>query len=111
MKGSIGVHMGLRSIAPPPLRQVKQTVMLTKTAKLRLAWMDYYQAKTPTDKPHVERFIGTLEQKCLQWGGVATDIRDQQDVVNQRLKKYHSYCPYQSLNYLTPDEYQAKLNK
>ena len=64
---------------------------------------------TPKDKPHVERFIGSLERECIQRGGVATDLHDQQDIINRWLEKYHSYRPHQSLNYLTPNEYQAKL--
>ena len=72
---------------------------------------DHYWARphTPKDKPHVERFIGTLEKECIQWGGLATDAVDQQDIVDRWLTKYHSYRPHQSLGYLTPDEYQAKL--
>lgn len=72
---------------------------------------EHYWARprTPKDKPHVERLIGSLERECLQWGGVATDLRDQQDSINQWLTKYHSYRPHQSLGYLTPDEYTAKL--
>ncbi len=69
----------------------------------------FARPKTPKDKPHVERFIGTLEQECIRWGGVATDLADQQAVISQWLKKYHSYRPHQALGYLTPDEYQAKL--
>ncbi len=64
---------------------------------------------TPKDKPHVERFIGSLERECIQWGGLATDLADQQAIVDQWLHKYHSYRPHQALNYLTPDAYQAKL--
>lgn len=64
---------------------------------------------TPKDKPHVERFIGTLERECLQWGGVATDKQDQQHIIDEWLTKYHSYRPHQALNYLTPNEYLAKL--
>lgn len=72
---------------------------------------EHYFARphTPKDKPHVERFIGSLERECIQWGGLATDVPDQQHIINQWLKKYHSYRPHQSLNYLTPDEYSAKL--
>lgn len=66
--------------------------------------------RTPKDKPHVERFIGTLEKECLQWGGVTIDQKDQQAVIDTWLKKYHSYRPHQSLNYLTPDEYKATLH-
>jgi transposase InsO family protein len=64
---------------------------------------------TPKDKPHIERFIGTLERECLQWGGVATNTQDQQDTISSWLKKYHDYRPHQALGYLTPNEYKAKL--
>lgn len=72
---------------------------------------DHYFARphTPKDKPHVERFIGSLERECIQWGGLATDLADQQEIINQWLNKYHSYRPHQSLGYLTPDEYQTKI--
>ncbi len=72
---------------------------------------DHYFARphTPKDKPHVERFIGTLERECLQRGGVATNTQDQQNTISSWLKKYHSYRPHQALGYLTPDEYTAKL--
>lgn len=82
------------------------------TALLQTQLTEHYWARphTPKDKPHVERFIGSLERECLQWGGVSIDTRDQQDVINQWLTKYHDYRPHQSLNYLTPAEYLAKLN-
>jgi putative transposase len=72
---------------------------------------NHYWARphSPKDKPHVERFIGTLERECLQWGGLATDLADQQAIVDDWLSKYHSYRPHQALGYLTPDEYKAKL--
>jgi transposase InsO family protein len=73
---------------------------------------EHYWARphTPKDKPHVERFIGSLERECIQWGGVVTDLADQQQVINQWLRKYHSYRPHQALGYLTPNEYLVKLN-
>jgi transposase InsO family protein len=70
----------------------------------------FARPRTPKDKPHVESFIGTLEREFIQWGGVAIDLADQQDMLDAWLKKYHSYRPHQSLNYLTPDEYATKLN-
>lgn len=72
---------------------------------------EHYWARpyTPKDKPHVERFIETLEKECLQWGGVTIDQKDQQQIIDNWLHKYHTYRPHQSLNYLTPDEYKAKL--
>jgi len=69
----------------------------------------FARPRRPKDKPHVERFIGTLERECLQWGGVAIDTKDQQQIINQWLKKYHDYRPHQTLGYLTPNEYKAKL--
>jgi transposase InsO family protein len=69
----------------------------------------FARPRTPKDKPHVERFIGTLEREFIQWGGVALDVADQQQLVDAWLKKYHSFRPHQSLGYLTPDEYLAKL--
>lgn len=65
--------------------------------------------RTPKDKPVVERFIGSLERECIQWGGVATDLKDQQDIINTWLDKYHNYRPHESLNYLTPNEYKEKI--
>lgn len=69
----------------------------------------FARPKTPKDKPYVERFIGTLERECLQRGGVAIDLADQQATIDAWLTKYHSYRPHQALGYLTPNEYQAKL--
>jgi transposase InsO family protein len=73
--------------------------------------VEHYWARphTPKDKPHVERFIGSLERECIQWGGLAIDVAEQQQIINQWLNKYHSYRPHQALNYLTPNEYRAKL--
>lgn len=69
----------------------------------------FARPRTPKDKPYVERFIGTLEKEFIQWGGVAIDLADQQSMVDAWLEKYHNYRPHQALNYLTPNEYKAKL--
>lgn len=73
--------------------------------------VDQYFARpyTPKDKPYVERFIGTLERECIQWGGLVIDLADQQAVIDQWLHKYHTYRPHAALGYLTPDAYAAKL--
>lgn len=71
----------------------------------------FARPRTPKDKPHVESFIGTLEKEFIQWGGVAIDLNDQQKMVDNWLSKYHSYRPHQSLDYLTPDEYVAKIRE
>jgi transposase InsO family protein len=82
------------------------------TALLETQSTEHFWARprTPKDKPHVERFIGTLERECIQWGGLATDTKDQQDIINTWLDKYHNYRPHQSLGYLTPNEYKSKLD-
>jgi|SRR5687767_7861139 len=69
----------------------------------------FARPRTPKDKPHVERFIGTIEREFIQWGGVAIDVADQQKMMNAWLQKYHSYRPHQALGYLTPDEYRRKI--
>lgn len=71
----------------------------------------FARPRTPKDKPHVERFIGTLEREFIQWGGVAVDVADQQEMVDTWLQKYHAYRPHQSLGYLTPNEYQTKITR
>jgi len=73
--------------------------------------IDHYFARprTPKDKPYVERVIGTLERECIQWGGLATELAEQQEVIDAWLTKYHTYRPHQALGYLTPDAYAAKL--
>jgi transposase InsO family protein len=75
--------------------------------------VDQYFARpyTPKDKPHVERFIGTLERECIQWGGLVTDLTDQQAVIDDWLTKYHTYRPHAALSYLTPNAYAAKLER
>jgi len=69
----------------------------------------FARPRTPKDKPYVERVIGSIERECLQWGGVAINLEDQQRVIDRWLEKYHSYRPHQALGYLTPDEYYATL--
>lgn len=69
----------------------------------------FARPRTPKDKPYVERVIGTLERECIQWGGIGFDVPEQQAVIDDWLKKYHSYRPHQALGYLTPDEYAARL--
>lgn len=69
----------------------------------------FARPRAPKDKPHVERMIGTLERECIQWGGIAIDLKDQQMIIDTWLKKYHSYRPHQALDYLTPDEYYATV--
>lgn len=65
--------------------------------------------RTPKDKPYVERMIGTLERECIQWGGLALTVAEQQTEIDQWLRQYHDYRPHQALGYLTPNEYSERL--
>jgi len=60
---------------------------------------------------HNQNIFNTLEREFIQWGGIAIDVADQQDMVDTWLTKYHSYRPHQALGYLTPDEYLTKLHE
>ena len=63
----------------------------------------------PKDKPFVERVIGSFETECLALGGLADTVADQQKIANAWLAKYHYYRPHEALNYLTPQQFSAKL--
>ena len=63
----------------------------------------------PQDKPFVERLIGSFETECLSFGGVADTVAAQQQIANAWLAKYHHYRPHAALNYLTPNEFAAKI--
>lgn len=41
--GRMDYSSAIRDVAPPQLKRVQLTVSLSKTAKLRLQWMDYYR--------------------------------------------------------------------
>ncbi|HEX9502968.1 MAG TPA: integrase core domain-containing protein [Patescibacteria group bacterium] len=75
-----------------------------------LASMDipryFSRVKTPKDNPFVERFNGTLKQEFLRMGNWTDDINEFNRKLNQWLLKYNCYRPHQSLNYLTPFQYQ-----
>ena len=48
----------------------------------------------PKDKPHIERFIGTLERECIQWGGLVVDLADQQQVIDTWLTSTMTTGPH-----------------
>lgn len=70
-----------------------------------------YWAKphTPKDKPHIERFIGTLQRECLDYNYDLLNVSELQTVVDNWLDKYHFYRPHEGLNFLTPAEFSAKM--
>ncbi len=46
-----------------------------------------------------------MNTSCLE----ILNLADQQEIINKWLVKYHNYRPHQSLNYLTPNEFKAKI--
>lgn len=60
---------------------------------------------TPKDKPHVENFIGKLQQECLDEYRGRMTIQEREQQIITWLNDYHFYRPHQALNYLTPAEY------
>jgi hypothetical protein len=56
----------------------------------------------------VERVIGTLERECIQWGGLAWNVAEQQAAIDAWLEKYHTFRSHQALDYETPIRYLEK---
>lgn len=71
----------------------------------------FTRPRTPKDNSFVERLIGTIEREFIQQGNLTFDIAEQQKLVDQWLDKYHNFRPHQSLGYLTPNEYYAKIKQ
>lgn len=66
----------------------------------------FSRVKTPKDNPFVERFNRTLKEEFLRLGNWTADIAEFNQKLTQWLLKYNMYRPHQSLNYLTPFQYQ-----
>ena len=64
------------------------------------------RVKTPKDNPVCERFNGTLKQEFLRMGNWTDDMQEFNQRLTTWLIKYNTYRPHQSLNYLTPFQYQ-----
>lgn len=71
----------------------------------------FTRPRTPKDNAFVERMIGTIEREFIQQGNLTFDIKEQQELIDEWLHKYHTYRPHQALNYLTPYEYYEKIKK
>jgi len=65
--------------------------------------------QSPKDKPFVERLIGTLQRECLDYNYEWLTTADLAKIVSQWVEKYHFYRPHETLNFMTPAEYCAKL--
>lgn len=66
MRGKIGVSTRLRSVAPPNLRRLKQTITLPKAAALRLRWMDFYRTHS-NNAALTARHFGVAKSCFFKW--------------------------------------------
>lgn len=67
--------------------------------------------RRPKDKPFVERVIGTIEREFIQQGKLAMDLEDQRKLVAEWVHHYNTFRPHQSLNYLTPEQYESRFKQ
>lgn len=67
------------------------------------------RVKVPKDKPHIERFIGTMQREFLDYHYEPYNCVELQKDINKWINKYETYRPHKSLNLLTPVEYENKL--
>jgi len=57
----------------------------------------------------VERFIGTLQRECLDYHYEPMSVSELQGAVDAWVEKYRTYRPRESLGFLTPAEFSARL--
>jgi transposase len=66
----------------------------------------------PKENAFVERVIGTIEREFIQQDKLATNVKDQQKLIDEWLNEYHNIRPHQNLGYKTPNEYyQSTIGK
>jgi len=61
------------------------------------------------DNAVVESFFGSLKQERVQWKSYQTRHEAQQDILNYITMFYNSIRLHSTLNYLSPNEYEARL--
>lgn len=71
----------------------------------------FIRPRTPKDNSFVERMIGTIEREFIQQGKLTFNVKEQQELIDEWLDEYHNFRPHQSLGYLTPAQYYAKIKQ
>jgi putative transposase len=64
---------------------------------------------SPTEKPFIERFIGTFQKECLDYNYDPMNVTELRKVADAWLDKYHFYRPHESLDFCTPAQFCANL--
>ena len=62
------------------------------------------------DNAVVESFFGSLKQERVQWKSYQTRYEAQQDILNYITMFYNSSRLHSTLNYMSPNDYEARLN-
>jgi transposase InsO family protein len=65
---------------------------------------------SPTEKPFVERFIGTFQKECLDYNYDPMNVTELRGVADAWLDKYHFYRPHESLDFFTPAQFCATMH-
>ena len=71
----------------------------------------YSRVKTPKDNPFDERFNRTLEDEFIALGHLTNDCGIFNRELTEWLVEYNFYRPHQSLNYLTPIQFETNYSK
>ena len=87
---------------------LKEAEAFLKKENIKQLWT---RVRKPKDKPHIERFIGTLQREFLDFHYEPLNCQELQEKVEDWLFDYEYFRPHLSLGLLTPAEYSDKLEK
>ena len=65
----------------------------------------------PKDKAFIERFIGTYQREFLDYNYGMHTVKELQELTNKWLEKYENYRPHDSLDLMTPVEFEQEYYK
>lgn len=71
----------------------------------------YSRVRIPKDNATCERFNRTLEEEFIQLGNFTTDVDKFNKNLTEWLIEYSFHRPHQSLNYLSPIEFNQQFSK
>ena len=62
------------------------------------------------DNAVAESFVGSLKQERVQWESYQTRHEAQQDILNYITMFYNSSRLHSTLNYMSPNDYEARIS-
>ena len=69
------------------------------------------RAYKPKDKAIIERFIGTYQREFLDYHYGAYSVSELQSLTDKWIEKYENYRPHDSLDLMTPKEFEKNYYK